>query len=668
MRVDITEYPDSLSWNNKSRAMPHIPRGNNGYKESIRIILEMVQNGATASQQLDIDGSSSHPKLEHALTSLRPSKLVIYQSESNRWLLSEEAKKWLETKDDLYLAAFLCSRFVFISEILHYLDEPKTALELLNIAKDEYGLPWKGKSEILLRMEYLRDFGLVILQEFSSQYFLTDLGKEFVKGIKYTEPQKQTYSFDETIDEQKLEISDWAVDYCAKPLSERKASIGYTVGTSQITTTISEYIQLLVEGMQSFDQIAEYSKENHSINAKSVKSFLASLENMDIIKRIDTTHYEVTNTGKKWYEKELVLDLLCIIHRRFAFVFEMLLEMKDKSLSCKELAAIANLYGFSKKKAGDNEIRKRLTILRLAKLIRETSMKEYTITNRGRMLLDKIEIEKSPHFEDSIDGDDVHIDTQPMQFYKDLRIAAKDSSNYARFEELVKEAFEKLGFEAQRISGAGNTDVIVRSLGNPEMTFTVAVDAKSTMNGTVSDGQVDFDTLAEHKRKHKADYSAVVGDGFGERLVKRAVEHGVVLIDVDTLETLVKDQEESPIQTSLYKVFFEKPGIADLSCLEEERKKIVRYGVLLHAIMDCLIEEQDDDETKGVLPEREIRQVIKATKNVTPVPSVDEISVILQFLASPLIECVAGQKDGYYAIGSLDDARQKFSFYSRMFK
>jgi NADH dehydrogenase FAD-containing subunit len=40
-----------------------------------------------------------------------------------------------------------------------------------------------------------------------------------------------------------------------------------------------------------------------------------------------------------------------------------------------------------------------------------------------------------------------------------------------------------------------------------------------------------FDTLKEHKGQHSAESIAVVGAGFtGERLAKRAQQHGVVLI------------------------------------------------------------------------------------------------------------------------------------------
>lgn len=175
--------------------------------------------------------------------------------------------------------------------------------------------------------------------------------------------------------------------------------------------------------------------------------------------------------------------------------------------------------------------------------------------------------------------------------------------------------------------------------------------------------------MEEHRRKHKADFSAVVGGNFqNERLIKRAIEHNVALIDIDTLETLIRNHLDIPIQVTSYKKLFETPGIVNVSSLEAEREVIKRYGQLLHAVMDCLIAEREDEVTQGILQERDIYRSLRISDNFSCAPTIDEISAMLQFLASPLIGCVEKSKEGYSAIGTLDDAAQKFDFYSRMCK
>ena len=666
MRVDIGEYPKALSWEMKSFSMPNIPRGTSGMKENLRVILEMVRNNISPSQRLSIEGSESKIDLGAACVRLRPMKLLL--KTQNGWELSEEAKKWLDTDDDLYLAAFLCSRSKFLAEILYYLDEPKTAAMLQDIAINEYKLAWKTKSDINARLVWLRQLGLVEFQDFTLLYFLTDLGKEFAKTIEIVEPIKQDFLFDETINESELKISNWAIGSCANVSKGRKTSIGYIVGDmKQFQSTISEYIQL-ISGGKTFDQILEYAIENYDIAASSLRSFLTTLTNMSIIERKSATIYDITDTAKAWGEKEQILDLLCIMHRQFGFMFEMLSMLEHRSMSNKELAATAKVsYGF--KRENIDEIRKRVSIFLTAKLIRNDSIDTYTITSRGKKLLGLISVDEPIVLD--VGGEDAlkyesDVDTQ---FFTELRLAAKDSSNFERLEKQVKVAFEKLGFEAQWLGGTGKTDVLIRATGNSSTTFSVTVDAKSTMSGNVTDGLVDFDTLEEHKHKHKADFSAVVGGNFqNERLIKRAIEHKVVLIDVDTLETLIRNHSDVPIQVTAYRKLFENPGVANVSYLEEEREKIKRYGQLLHAVMDCLIAERDDEVTQGILQERDIYRSLRINDNFSCAPTIDEISAMLQFLASPLIGCVEKSKEGYSAIGTLGDAAQKFDFYSRMCK
>lgn len=664
MRVNAVEYPKPLSWEMKSFSMPNIPRGTLGMKENLKTILEMVRNNVSPSQRLMIEGSESKIDLGTACVRLRPMKLLL--KTQTGWVLSEEAQRWLDTDDDLYLAAFLCARIKFLAEVLYYLDEPKTAAELQNIAINEYALTWKTTSDINARLVWLRQMGLVEFQDFSLLYFLTDLGREFVKNIEIVEPIKQDFSFDETLNEGEVEVSEWALDFCSDLSGERKSSIGYIVGDmKQFQTTIAEFIQL-VNGGKSIDQVMEYVKENYAIALSSLRSFFSTLTNMGILERKTATIYDVTDTARLWSEKGQIIDLICIMHRQFDFMFEMLSVLEERSMSNKELAAFAKVsYGFEREII--DEIRRRVAIFQAAKLIRNDSIDKYTITSRGRKLLGLIKLEKPVLAEAKEKCDVEDENTHDLRFFTELRLSAKDSSNFERLEKNTKVAFEKLGFEAQWLGGAGKTDVLVRAAGNSMTTYSVTIDAKSTLSGNVTDNLVDFDTLEEHRRKHKADFSAVVGGSFqNERLIKRAIEHNVVLIDIDTLETLIRNHLEVPIQVTSYKKLFESPGIANVKCLEEEREKITRYGNLLHAVMDCLVAERGDEVTGGILQERDIYRSLRMNESFSAAPNIDEISAMLQFLASPLVGCVEKSKEGYLAVGTLDDAAQKFDFYSRM--
>jgi len=93
------------------------------------------------------------------------------------------------------------------------------------------------------------------------------------------------------------------------------------------------------------------------------------------------------------------------------------------------------------------------------------------------------------------------------------------TSDPAAFERVVAEAFSQLGFASRWVGGAGRTDVeIVADLG-PGEGYRVIIDCKTTTHEAVSDAQIDWVTLVEHRRHHQADYVAVVGCMFSSSRV-----------------------------------------------------------------------------------------------------------------------------------------------------
>lgn len=140
------------------------------------------------------------------------------------------------------------------------------------------------------------------------------------------------------------------------------------------------------------------------------------------------------------------------------------------------------------------------------------------------------------------------------------------------------------------------------------------------------------------------------------------------LIDVDTLEQLIRNQVEIPLTGEDYKKIFEQTGIVDISVLDEARNRTERYGLLVDAIVGCLVNESKDEVTEGILTSREIYRTVRDDERFSINPNLDEIEDILKFLASPLIGCVGKNKDGYYAIGSLNEVAKKFQFYAKSCK
>lgn len=88
----------------------------------------------------------------------------------------------------------------------------------------------------------------------------------------------------------------------------------------------------------------------------------------------------------------------------------------------------------------------------------------------------------------------------------------------------------------------------------------------------------------------------------------------------------------------------------------------------MQSIVHHLTGESDDSITEGIIQSRELYLLLKYSNFITPAATIEEIKQILEFLASPLIDCVRFTKDGYYAVSSLEDAIRKFEFFISAFK
>ncbi|MFC1283876.1 hypothetical protein [Bacillus paralicheniformis] len=668
-KVDYKEYPLIRSWETKVLAMPNIPRGEKGFQETLKYILTALKNKTPINTLINIEGSRSNKTLEQLYIRLRPAGFV--KKLITGWELSEEADKWLESDDDLYLAAMLTANIRYFSEILAVLVESSaTSRTIQDVASNEYKLSWKTKSEIHARLNWLKDLGLIEFEDFSLKYSITDLGENFLRMVRYVKPEELKSYNDQTLEEKEVPMSTWALEMCKMnedDLRNRKIGMGYYPGGIQdIHNTILDYI-LMMNHPTEFSTIAEYSSVTFGISEQSTRSFISSLINLEFIERKTKTLYKATELGNKFPTKNFEIDFASCVNNKFSFVFEILLELQKKELNVKELAVVAKVsYNFPSENS--TEINKRLHILKNAKLIQETGFNLFGLTNRGENLCKVLETYSHNNKEEKVKSKIIEIrdsnNSNINDLLNEIRISSRESSNPNWFEKSLANAFKVLGFKSEWLGGAGKTDVLIQAPTSPKFAYTVAIDAKTTYSGGVTEGQINFDTIVEHRKKHKADFSLVVGREFqGDRLIERAKKHNVALLNIEKLEHLIKMHTEVPLKSDSYRKVFSQKGIIDVHIIEEDRSKIIRDGNLLKAIMKCLFEESSDPLTEGFMQPREIYLLLKNQININPTPNIEEIKQIVEFLSSPLIGCIGATKEGYYALGSLTDAAQKFDFY-----
>jgi len=128
------------------------------------------------------------------------------------------------------------------------------------------------------------------------------------------------------------------------------------------------------------------------------------------------------------------------------------------------------------------------------------------------------------------------------------------------FEEAIKDACNFLGFEAVLIGGKGDTDVLLTANIGQEL-FKANIDGKTSKSGKISDRQIDWISLRDHRKKREADFVVVVGPSFsGGKLEERAEEYAVSLLKTEDLIKLVQAHSKFPFTLTELKDLFTGEG------------------------------------------------------------------------------------------------------------
>ncbi|WP_083195508.1 hypothetical protein [Staphylococcus carnosus] len=473
------------------------------------------------------------------------------------------------------------------------------------------------------------------------------------------------YKYDVTDEEVSIIVPEWILDFDNYDIEFD--NIGYIPGgIKNATQTIVDVLEIS-RNYTTYSNIKEYLKENFDIASSSINGFITMLTKYDLLIRKNDITYKTSLLGEQLIDsddKNLLLSF--IFGLKTKFFFEMLIELMKKSMIMKELASL----GVTKYKVSTDNAelyRKRISILKNAKLIIEDVKKTYTLTKRGRLFAEKII--KLFEVEDNIEESDKHDLSEQHNVYnllQDLRLASVDSSNYKNFETLLNEFFKKLGFDTQLLAKPGTTDIILTAKTVPNYVYSVNVDAKTNRDGIITNNLIDFETLKEHKNKHNVDYVVVIGKEFEKgRLVDRAKNNKVTLFELDFLEELMSNHQKYPLQSIEYLPLFKQFGIASIDVLKDYYEIMKRRKELFKSIIKTLINNSDDEYSKGILSMDNIYFSIKDNEIFKDkVLEKKELESMLALLSNPLIDCVGSINNGkYYAKGSLEDAILKFGFY-----
>lgn len=660
--IPMADYPKLKPWKDRSLSIQYLPTGSDNLVGALRRVLTAVDEGIEPQSPVPIPGAKSSSTINDVCVRLRPAGLV--QRRNGTWTVGDDARIWIQSGDDMYLAAVLCSNIRFMSEQLNLMHEPIRERTIWSIAVKEYGMTWKKAEQVHFRNDWFRALGLVQYYPQIYSYELTEAGRTFLSAIGFMTPEEVKRE-DMAQRPYFAGPTQWGID-CVESaknnLESRPLSIGHIPGpASDMVTTIAETLSFIMDP-RTIKEFDTFTHTTFGASKGASQGFRSSLRRLGLLKDV-AEGLEASQPALYWLDESNPVDLVFYLHSVRSYVLEIVQQLKDGPKSRRELAASAHtLYGID---IDRGNLSKRIDFLKNAGMIVGSKVLEATDQGLAALSLADTQPTRSVLKKDDTTG----YPSPPQRLsltnsLQRLRLCARESSQSDAFEKVCSEAFEFLGFKSRWIGKSGNTDVLLTAQCANRFMYRVIVDAKSSGDGCVGDKYVNFDTLEEHRVKHRADYIVVVAERFqGERIKARAIEHSVLLIEVDTLSQIMMMHAEVPLTATDYERLFKSKGLARIDTLGEARSMMLRNGALLHSVMDCLVSQSTDKESGGVLSASTVRFLIKGSYAGPGEPPTEaQVKEMLVLLSSPMIGCVGTAKDGYYAIGSLAEASDRFGY------
>ena len=225
------------------------------------------------------------------------------------------------------------------------------------------------------------------------------------------------------------------------------------------------------------------------------------------------------------------------------------------------------------------------------------------------------------------------------EIFESLKTAARDpmargKASGVAFEESIADIFNYMGFEAKRIGGTGNTDVVVRWKDSCGETITAVVDGKSKSNGSVTHSDVSDVAIETHKEKNSAEFVAIIGPGFGgDTLKNHARKKGFALITDTELIDIAENSKKLGLSLVEIALLFKVPnGLEKLSELIASKQ---REQDIITLVIATFKQEQDVMES---LSARDLYFLLRRT-DVSP--SLEELISVFELLSKEEIEILS---------------------------
>lgn len=258
--------------------------------------------------------------------------------------------------------------------------------------------------------------------------------------------------------------------------------------------------------------------------------------------------------------------------------------------------------------------------------------REFTLTDAGRalassMIIDEAKTKPPQHPVDFVAPPKVvtKFITEATKIADEIQRTAMLGGTGIEFEQSAASAFKLLGFHIECIGGSGNPDIVATALMGLQ-SYRVLIEAKSRTSGTVSQNDVNFFAVKDHKQKASADYAVVFANDFsGGNLEKWAATEMVRLLRVEELQQLLLAHAEAVIPLDRLRQLFVGSGTTEEGVLESllaESETSSQRIELCRLVYDAILTHQSEE---AALNEHSLYFILKGAHSIQAIRETTEI-------------------------------------------
>lgn len=599
--ADIQEQ--RFEWKRKRWSIPEL-RG--GKQEWFNIIVELIQLIGTGSiADIGVEPVLNSVTTAYSWRTYAPflKGIGLVSNKSGILSLSDVGLDFLKMPSKSNLAKLLHDKYRLVGEVLDLIAiNPKTVEDVDKELCREYCLEWTNLSNTRRRMDWLEVLGL-IENIGNRKWGLTEEGKHALEEWAILTPdaiESTTNDIEKiAITEPPVEINELLLKLMKdSSLHDKRNTYNIWAPSPNRIENLRTIIQFAFEKVSRTD-LFKFVEEEFHLKTSSVESMMPFLKADGLIEEVGRNTYVATAAAKAWCDSGNDLDFIRILHSHKRFVGEMI-AISEQVVTRNDIYSQAKCYGINKEKA-----RWIMGFLLEAGLLEETQYLHIKATPLGMKFISELPLAKTVPDDsginnDASDGSSLSEETVSMvesDIYNMLSIASREpmaegKASGVAFEEAITTVFSNMGFEAKRIGGSGNTDVVIRWRDLEGKTITAIVDGKSKSGGVVTHSDVSDVAIETHKEKNNAEYVAIIGPGFGgDTLKNHARKKGFALITDTELIDIAQNAKLLGLSLTEIAIFFKVPnGLAQLEELIATKK---REQEIITLVISTFKQEQD---------------------------------------------------------------------------